>query len=182
METDITFVIGGCRSGKSSFALNKANQIETKWIKKKKKYFIATSVPTDSEMEKRVEKHQGERGKDWHTIEEPIKIHEKINRYAQKADVILVDCLTLWGSNLLFHDYDPSQIEKAVQDLETSLEQCGCPVFLVSNEVGHGIVPENRLAREFRDLAGFINQRVAKIADTVVMMVAGIDVRIKPTN
>jgi len=180
LKKNITFVIGGCRSGKSSFALYQANKIETGSVEKKKKYFIATSVPTDLEMEKRVEKHQNERGEDWHTIEEPVKIHEKINQYSRKASVILVDCLTLWGSNLLFHSYDPVQIEKAINNLENSLEQCECSVFLVSNEVGCGIVPENRLAREFRDLAGLVNQRIAEIADNVVMIVAGIDVQIKP--
>jgi len=175
LKKNIIFVVGGCRSGKSSFALNQANR-----VKEKNKYFIATSVPTDSEMKKRVDKHQRERGEDWITIEEPVMIHEKINQYSQKAGVILVDCLTLWVSNLLFHSYDQTQVDEAIKDLENSLEQCECPVFLVSNEVGWGIVPENKLARQFRDLAGFVNQRIAKAADTVVMMVAGIDVQIKP--
>jgi len=180
VRKEITLVIGGCRSGKSSFALNRANEEAAGWEEKKNKCFIATSVPTDHEMEKRVEKHKKERGDGWHTIEEPVKIHEKINQYSQTAGVILVDCLTLWGSNLLFHSYAPSQIEKAIFQLGDALEQCHCSVFLVSNEVGGGIVPENALAREFRDLAGLINQRIAAIADTVVMMFAGIDVQIKP--
>ncbi|MCK5164782.1 MAG: bifunctional adenosylcobinamide kinase/adenosylcobinamide-phosphate guanylyltransferase [Desulfobacula sp.] len=175
MKENITFIIGGCRSGKSSFALDQTNRVPGK-----NKYFIATSVPMDLEMEKRVEKHQQERGDDWYTIEEPVGIHEKINQYSKKASVILVDCLTLWVSNLLFHSYDHAQIDEAVKDLENSLEQCECPIFLVSNEVGCGIVPENMLARQFRDVAGFVNQRMAKIADKVVMTVAGIDVQIKP--
>ncbi|NOX33582.1 MAG: bifunctional adenosylcobinamide kinase/adenosylcobinamide-phosphate guanylyltransferase [Deltaproteobacteria bacterium] len=175
MKNQITFVVGGCRSGKSSFALDQANMTA-----RENKYFIATSVPTDSEMEKRVEKHQQERGENWHTIEEPVRIHEKINQCSQKAGVILVDCLTLWVSNLLFHSNDQAQFDKAVKDLEISLNKCECPVFLVSNEVGTGIVPENKLARQFRDLAGFVNQRVAKIADRVIMTVAGIDIQIKP--
>jgi len=182
LKKKITFVIGGCRSGKSSFALYQANKVQSNRGQGEKKYFIATSVPSDSEMEKRVEKHQKERGKDWYTIEEPVSIYEKINQYSPKAGVILVDCLTLWVSNLLFHSYDQAQIDKAVKHLEDSLEQCDCPVFLVSNEVGTGIVPENNLARQFRDIAGFVNQRIAKIADRVVMMVAGIDVQIKPRH
>jgi len=185
LKKNITFVIGGCRSGKSSFALYKANRVQANKAQLNKgqgknRYFIATSVPSDSEMEKRVGKHQKERGKGWHTIEEPVRIYEKINQYSPKASVILVDCLTLWASNLLFHSYDQARIDAAVKYLENSLEQCQCPVFLVSNEVGTGIVPENDLARQFRDIAGFVNQRIAKIADTVVMMVAGIDVQIKP--
>ena len=177
LNKNITFVIGGCRSGKSSFALDQANKIIGK-----NKYFIATSLPMDSEMEKRVESHQKERGEDWITIEEPIMIHEKINQYSPKAGVILVDCLTFWVSNLLFHSYNPAQIDTAIMHLEACLEQCECPVFLVSNEVGCGIVPENKLARQFRDFAGFVNQRMAKVAHTVVMTIAGIDVQIKPGN
>jgi len=180
LKKKITFVIGGCRSGKSSFALNQANKIQANSLERKNKYFIATSVPSDSEMEKRVEKHQKDRGEGWYTIEEPVRIYEKINQYSPTAGVILVDCLTLWVSNLLFHSYDQTQIDEAVNYLENSLDQCECPVFLVSNEVGTGIVPENKLARQFRDIAGFVNQRMANIADTVVMTVAGIDVQIKP--
>jgi len=175
LKEKTTIVIGGCRSGKSSYALDQANLVSGK-----SKYFIATSVPTDSEMDKRVQTHQQERGKDWITIEEPVRIHEKINEYSSKAGVILVDCLTLWVSNLMFESTDLTGIEAAVKDLEASLESCQCPVFLVSNEVGQGIVPENMLARQFRDFAGFVNQRMARFADTVVMTVAGIDVQIKP--
>ena len=175
MGKKITFVIGGCRSGKSSFALDHANR-----EKGTTKIFIATSVPSDSEMEKRVEKHQYERGDEWQTIEEPVKIDETINQYSKNASVILVDCLTLWVSNMLLHSFDQDQLEKAVKHLENSLELCRCHVFLVSNEVGTGIVPENQIARQFRDFAGFVNQRIAKAADRVVMTIAGIDVQIKP--
>lgn len=175
MNEKITFVIGGCRSGKSSYALEQANCAE-----KEKKYYIATSVPSDSEMEKRVEKHQAERGDDWQTIEEPLKISKLIEQHSSSGTVILVDCLTLWASNLMFPSYDSDLVEYAIQDLENALEQTESRVFLVSNEVGMGIVPENSLARQFRDLAGLINQRIAKAADVVVMTVAGIDVQIKP--
>jgi len=175
VKKNVTFVVGGCRSGKSSFALDQANQIAGK-----KKYFVATSVPTDSEMEKRVVKHQQERGNDWQTIEEPVEIHEIINQYSSTAGVILVDCLTLWASNLLFQSEDPEQIDAAINNLENALEKSQCPVFLVSNEVGMGIVPENDLARKFRDLAGLVNQRIASVSDKVIMTVAGIDVQIKP--
>ncbi|MCP4673001.1 MAG: bifunctional adenosylcobinamide kinase/adenosylcobinamide-phosphate guanylyltransferase [Desulfobacula sp.] len=180
MEKNITFIIGGCRSGKSSFALDQANLELSSKDKGKMKIFIATSVPRDSEMEKRVKKHQHERGNEWHTIEEPVKIHGIINEYSKNASVILVDCLTLWVSNLLLNSCDDAQLDKAVKKLEDSLESCRCPVFLVSNEVGTGIVPENKLARQFRDYAGFVNQRMAKKADRVVMTIAGIDVQIKP--
>lgn len=168
-------MIGGCRSGKSDYALEQADRIEGCC-----KYFIATSVPSDTEMEKRVEKHQRERGKDWQTIEVPVMIHETIHQISDMADVILVDCLTLWASNMMMAEYDTAGIEALVRGLENALENAACPIFLVSNEVGMGIVPENRLARQFRDIAGMVNRRVAAAAHRVVMTVAGIDVQIKP--
>ncbi len=200
MKKQITFVIGGCRSGKSSFALDRANQAHLNQIHLNQahlnqahlakadqktgqpKYFIATSVPTDSEMLDRVTKHQKERGEDWQTIEEPLYIDRAILDVSANASVILIDCLTLWVSNLLFEHESIERIEQAVQDLEKALQQCECPVFLVSNEVGYGIVPENSLARKFRDFAGSVNQSMAAVADTVIMSIAGIDVQIKPKS
>ncbi|MCF6246296.1 MAG: bifunctional adenosylcobinamide kinase/adenosylcobinamide-phosphate guanylyltransferase [Desulfobacula sp.] len=175
MKHEVTFVIGGCRSGKSSYALNQADKIAGK-----NKYFIATSVPTDMEMEERVHTHQKERGEDWNTIEEPVLIQKTISRLSQHADVILVDCLTLWLSNLMLASTSKKDLEIAVSHLEDALKKSVCPIFLVSNEVGFGIVPENKLARKFRDFAGLVNQRVAATADRVVITVAGIDVQIKP--
>lgn len=191
MNKKITFVIGGCRSGKSSFALDQANKAYAGLSGKKAKLFIATLNPRDAEMNQRVKKHREERDDTWMTIEEPVDIDKAISSYGPDAGVILVDCLTLWVTNLMFdrpdtdlHSSEPSSlielVEIHVRKLEKSLEVCRCPVFFVSNEVGHGIVPENSLARQFRDLAGFVNQKVAQFSDTVVMTVAGIDVQIKP--
>jgi adenosylcobinamide kinase / adenosylcobinamide-phosphate guanylyltransferase len=181
----ITLVIGGCRSGKSSFALKKADRIGSDHAAantglRRNKYFIATSVPTDTEMQQRVVTHQRERGDDWQTIEEPVKIDQAIRERAANASVIVVDCLTLWVSNLLYILKTPVLIDQAISNLEQELEQCDCPVILVSNEVGYGIVPENKLARQFRDLAGSVNRKIAAVAHTVVLTVAGIDVLIKP--
>ena len=180
-HAQVTLVIGGCRSGKSSYALNEANQIAggAKGAEQPG-YFIATSVPTDQEMEDRVVKHQRERGPEWTTIEEPVQIDKAIMDLSLNARVILVDCLTLWTANLMFELKDQDRIEAAVQGMENALLTVPCPVFLVSNEVGYGIVPENQLARQFRDLAGSVNQRMARAADRVVQVVAGIDVQIKP--
>ncbi|MCP4116273.1 MAG: bifunctional adenosylcobinamide kinase/adenosylcobinamide-phosphate guanylyltransferase [Desulfobacteraceae bacterium] len=177
MNNTTTLVIGGCRSGKSSHALGLANALPGK-----KKIFIATSVPTDTEMEARVTKHRQERGEDWVTAEVPVKIPGTIDEASATADVILVDCLTLWTSNLMFQGLDQPGIDQHIQVLATSLEHAQCPVFLVSNEVGTGIVPENALARQFRDMAGFVNQRIAAVADNVTWMVAGIAVPIKPAR
>lgn len=131
-------------------------------------------------MQHRVDTHQKERGNDWQTIEEPVLIHEAIRQTSQKADVILVDCLTLWVSNLMLDSDSLEHVNAALDLLGSALEKCACPIFLVSNEVGLGIVPENQVARKFRDLAGHVNQWMAKKADRVVMTIAGIDVQIKP--
>lgn len=175
MKNNITLVIGGCRSGKSSHALILADSLAGE-----KKLFIATSVPTDSEMEERVVKHQQERGPGWETAEIPVEIARTIDGAAKTAKVILVDCLTLWTSNLMMEGLELPAIHVKLQELSSSLQLANCPVILVSNEVGAGIVPENRLARKFRDIAGFVNQKIAATADRVIWMVAGIPVNIKP--
>ncbi len=175
LKCEVTLVIGGCRSGKSRFALDAANKISGNH-----KLFLATSVPADAEMEQRVVRHQAERGEDWQTVEEPVDIHRVIETDSRTAHVIVVDCLTLWTANLMAQGKEDPEIMSYAPQLVSALKAAQCPVFLVSNEVGQGIVPENALARRFRDLAGFINQAVAAAADKVVMTVAGIPVRIKP--
>lgn len=171
----ISLVIGGCRSGKSRFALNAANAVPGR-----QKIFLATSVPRDREMTKRVQAHQAERGKDWITVEEPVNIHECILTHSDTADVILVDCLTLWLSNMMAAHMDDKEIENQLKKTAHACSGTRCPVFLVSNEVGYGIVPENLLARQFRDLAGQMNQFMADTADRVVLTVAGQALQIKP--
>ncbi len=171
---EITFVIGGCRSGKSGHALDVAEQIS-----RTNRYFFATCIPHDDEMKQRVDTHKKERDPSWQALETPIQLPEAIIENSQKSDVILVDCLTLWISNLLMETTDLTKISEKVQTLVASLENAQCPIVLVSNEVGTGIVPENKLARLFRDAAGFANQKVAQCADKVIWMVAGIPVPIK---
>lgn len=166
-------VIGGCRSGKSSHALNLANQIPGH------KIFIATCMPHDKEMEERVLLHKKQRSRDWTTLEVPVRLPEEISKNSQKENVILVDCLTLWISNLMLENNDQENMDGHIRKLVQSLENAQCPIILVSNEVGTGIVPENRLARRFRDIAGFTNQKVAACADKVIWMVAGIPVGVK---
>lgn len=170
-----TLVLGGCRSGKSRFAQQIADHMTMD-----RKIYLATCVPTDREMKARVNRHQEDRGPDWETIEEPVRIHETIDRTCDRAKVILVDCLTLWISNLLFEEKGEAGIMAAADLLLDSLNRSTCPAVLVSNEVGYGIVPENSLARQFRDMAGFVNQRVARAVDRVVVTMAGIPVQIKP--
>ena len=171
---EVTFVLGGCRSGKSSHALALAEKMLGA-----ENCFIATCVPYDDEMKDRVRRHQAERGKKWRTIDAPVKLPEAIEKHSKTADVIVVDCLTLWMNNLIMEDLADEAVFEKVEALKAALGKARCPVFLVSNEVGAGIVPENQLARRFRDLTGFANQRIAKCADKLIWMVAGIPVNIK---
>ncbi len=144
--------------------------------------FIATCMPVDKEMEERVRHHQKERNQSWTTLEVPVLLPEAVDEHGRQGNVIVVDCLTLWLSNLLLEINNPEEIEVHIKRLIQSLESSQCPVFLVSNEVGTGIVPENRLARMFRDVAGFANQKVAACSDMVIWMVAGIPVTIKKSK
>jgi len=170
----ITFVIGGCRSGKSGFALDLAEKIPDS-----KRLFIATSVPKDDEMKARVARHQKERGPEWETIEAPIRLPEVILENSREGNVILVDCITLWLNNLLFEDDTPSAVDEKVNKLTRALSAIECPIIMVSNEVGAGIVPENALARRFRDIAGSVNQTLAACSHRVAWVVAGIPVFVK---
>lgn len=170
---ETVLIIGGCRSGKSGHALHLADPLNGQ------KIFIATCLPQDPEMEQRVLHHQKQRNPNWKTLEVPLLLSESIRENSRRGHVILVDCLTLWISNLLLENNDPENIDLHIQKLIQSLEKTECPVILVSNEVGTGIVPENRLARLFRDVAGFANQKIAACVDRVIWMVAGIPVEIK---
>ena len=139
-------IIGGCRSGKSRYALELSTQFAGQ-----EKTFIATCEPMDKEMEERVRRHQKERHASWTTVEAPLRLPEVIHEHSRKGNVFIVDCLTLWLSNLLLEINNLEEIEVHIQRLTQALEASQCPVLLVSNEVGTGIVPENRLARLFRD-------------------------------
>lgn len=168
-------VLGGCRSGKSSHALELAESMPGN-----RRVFIATCVPYDEEMQARVTNHQNERDESWRTVETPVAIAESILEKSGEADVILVDCLTLWISNLLVEQKTDAAVFEDISRLTRTLEAASCPVILVSNEVGAGIVPENPLARRFRDLTGYTNRKIAAAVDRVVWTVAGIPVTIKP--
>ena len=124
-----TLVIGGCRSGKSRHALALAEQVAGDRM-----IFMATCVPHDGEMRDRIARHQAERGRSWQTLEVPIELPDKILAESRQADVILVDCLTLWVSNLLMEDTDLDLIEQRARDLSAALERVRCPLILVTNE------------------------------------------------
>jgi len=168
----IIFVIGGARSGKSGFALRKASDTPGK------KAYIATAQALDREMEERITRHRGERSGEWETFEEPIHIPALIQEITSTHDVILLDCLTLWISNLLLAADE--LLEKYCDEFITMLDGLHrASLCIVANEVGMGIVPDNVLSRQFRDSAGHLNQRVARIASEVYLVAAGIPLKIK---
>jgi len=166
-------VTGGCRSGKSRYALNYADRHFNR------KLFLATSEVLDEEMALRVEHHKKARGPEWETCEEPIDVVEKIGRYDGQVDVILLDCLTLWLSNLLIKWDDDLKVMEEVEKLADVIKESPTSLIVVTNEVGMGIVPAEPLARRFRDLSGTANQRIVEIADQVVLMVSGIPLFVK---
>jgi adenosylcobinamide kinase/adenosylcobinamide-phosphate guanylyltransferase len=173
-DSDKILVLGGCRSGKSSHALSLAERMGDRRV------FVATCVPRDDEMADRVDRHRRERDDTWTTLEVPVDLAEAIAVHSPAADVMLVDCLTLWLSNLLMETQDVSRIRRQIDGLAEAVKTAPHGVILVSNEVGAGIVPENRVARLYRDLAGWTNQAMAAACDRVVWTVAGIPVTIKP--
>ena len=164
----LTLVLGGARSGKSRHAESLVMTAPPPWL------YVATGEPRDDEMAARIAAHRARRGADWRTIEAPRDIAGAFAAAAGGAT--LVDCLTLWLSNLMLADAD---IDAECARLDAALAQAKAPLVLVSNEVGLGIVPDNALARRFRDVQGRLNQRVAARADRVVLMVAGLPLVVK---
>jgi len=160
------FVLGGARSGKTGVALARAEACGAAPI------MVATAEIGDAEMAARVAAHRAERGAHWGLIEEPRDLAGVIGRAASPERVLVVDCLTLWLSNVMFAEMD---VEAGIGRLVEAVAAAAGPVILVSNEVGLGIVPENALARRFRDLQGRLNRRVASVADRVTLVVAGLE-------
>lgn len=169
-----TLVLGGCKSGKSSYALSLAESLAAG-----NRVYLATCVPLDDEMKDRVARHKEDRDDSWVTVEEAIEIPLMIKRSGEKAGVILLDCITLWLTNLFLTDMGLTAVHKKVDALVDAIRNCPCPVVVVSNEIGWGVVPENGMARKFRDLAGLVNQQLAASMDKVVMTVAGIPMTVK---
>ena len=164
----VTFVLGGARSGKSRYAEGLLSPLPAPWI------YLATGQAGDGEMRERIAEHQERRGPNWVTREAPLRLAEAITEAGGQP--VLVDCLTLWVSNLMHAEKD---VGTACDELSRVLNQRQAETVLVSNEVGLGIVPDNALARRFRDEAGCVHQSLAKIADRVVFMVAGLPMIVK---
>jgi adenosylcobinamide kinase / adenosylcobinamide-phosphate guanylyltransferase len=169
----IVLVLGGIRSGKSRYAQELATR-------GKRVAFLATAEPLDDEMRQRIRRHREDRPASWITLEEPIALEETLLQCNGKFDTILIDCLTVWTANLMQHEEQDSDRVLAHADrLAEVLRAASGSVVLVSNEVGSGIVPDNEMARTYRDLLGGMNQRIAAAADEVILMVAGCPLVIK---
>lgn len=168
---ELHLILGGARSGKSSYAEKIVSSLPPPYV------YIATAEVLDEEMAERVRQHRKRRGENWITYEEPLRLVELLEDIEPFQHPVLIDCLTLWLSNLLIAERD---VEKEVEKLCDLLRSSSFTLLVVvSNEVGLGIVPENRLARRFRDLAGWAHQRIATECSHVTLMVAGIPVVVK---
>ena len=165
MSLAVTLVLGGARSGKSAYAQAAAEAAAGAGAP----VMIATAEALDADMAARIARHQAERGTGWRTVEAPVELAAAV-RSLGAGEAAAVDCLTLWLSNLMLREID---VETAADALLAALAQTPAQVWVVSNEVGMGIVPENALARRFRDAAGRLNRRVADQADRVIVMFAG---------
>jgi adenosylcobinamide kinase / adenosylcobinamide-phosphate guanylyltransferase len=168
----IVLVTGGVRSGKSRYAQELA-------MRGQRVAFLATAEARDEDMRQRIAHHREERPGSWTTLETPVDLEQAVTDYGRKFDTLLIDCLTLWVSNLMERERDHERILARADRLAQVLRDVPCSAILVSNEVGSGIVPESELGRSYRDLLGFTNQRVAAAADEVILMVAGCPLVVK---
>lgn len=162
-------ITGGVKSGKSSFALELAKNYQ-------RKAFLATGVPFDDEMKIRIEKHKNERGNEFDTYEEPLEVARILIEISDNYDVIVFDCLTTYLGNLYYYNVD---VESYIDNLIHTISKLQTQLILITNEVGLGIIPENKLARLYMETLGRTNTKLARIAQEVYLMVSGIGVRIK---
>lgn len=163
-------VLGGARSGKSRHAQARAEALPGELV------YVATAQAFDGEMEERIARHRSDRGARWRTVEAPLELAEALSRNGKAGSVLLVDCLTLWTSNLMLAGHD---IERETGQLLTAIKASASHIILVANEVGLGIVPDNALARQFRDEVGRMNQAIAAAASEVVFVAAGLALGLK---
>ncbi len=169
----ITLITGGARSGKSMQALKMS-------LPYQRKFFVATGQALDDEMTARIEFHRTTRPADFKTVEEPVQVVAALEKLGKSADLVVVDCLTLWISNLMLNNGSDGPILAEADKLAAALKEASFASIVVTDEVGSGIVPTDHAeSRRFRDLLGWTNQKVAAVADSVLMMVAGLPLKLK---
>jgi len=169
-------VTGGARSGKSRYALARVEPY-------RRRAFIATAEAIDEEMRDRIARHQAERADSFMTVEAPTHLGEAIRSLPGEVEAAVVDCLTVWLGNLMHHfGEDEERLGAEVESLLEAVKAAPCDLVIVTNELGLGIVPDNELARRFRDLAGWLNQDVAGLADEVVLVVSGLPLFLKRSD
>ncbi len=172
-QGSVTLVLGGVRSGKSRYAQQLAEQFV-------RVVFVAAAKITDDEMRTKIDRHREDRPRDWVTVEESLELAKVMAAHELKCEVMVVDCLTIFAANLMEAAGDDSKaLASRVDEFCAALQRTQCNLVLVSNEVGSGVVPAYPLGRKYRDLLGEMNQRVARIADDVVLMVAGLPLALK---
>ncbi len=176
MARRLIFIVGGARSGKSALALRMADGCGSR------KVYLATAQALDEEMRRRIARHRKERPGAWRTVEEPFNVPATLRALSGRCDAVVIDCLTLWLANMLGEEGTSEEaVLEGVRSMLEASREAGCTVVVVSNEVGGGIVPENALARLYRDVMGSANQMVAEAAEEVFQVVAGIPIRLKPS-
>ena len=174
---NLVLIGGGARSGKSAYAVQRALSLGPRRV------FVATAEAFDDEMRARIAAHVAERGDDFSTVEAPRELEsalEALQLLPDPVDVVVIDCLTLWLSNLLLADVPASELELRVERLAAACSALSCPVLLVTNEVGFGVVPDTALGRLFRDVTGRAHQRLARSAGEVLFAALGCLLRLKP--
>lgn len=167
----IVFVTGGARSGKSTYAEGRAARSGEPVT------YLATAVAFDTEMRDRIGRHRAERPAHWVTVEEPLNVPAAVQH--AETPVLLLDCLSVWVNNLMFHDWTDAQILAATDDLVSAARNHAGTVILVTNEVGLGIVPDNALSRRYRDVLGWVNQRCAQASHEAYLLVSGLPLTLK---
>ncbi len=173
LKSQTSLIIGGGRSGKSSYAQDYALNVSEGTPSRA---YIATAEPIDREMKERIAAHQKDRSDRFITIEEPLDLAQAIQDLPPSVEVCVVDCLTVWLGNLLHHKKDAS---KEIQKLIAVLREPPCDILLVTNETGLGIIPADAQSRAFRDIAGWMNQDIASISKNVILLVAGLPLALK---
>ncbi|MFH1230120.1 MAG: bifunctional adenosylcobinamide kinase/adenosylcobinamide-phosphate guanylyltransferase [Planctomycetota bacterium] len=173
MPKKLILITGGCRSGKSRYAVDLAKKLNKKTV------YIATMTFKDAEMEERIKVHQKARPPEWQTIEEGKDVDTILMNIRGLCEVVLLDCMTMMSSNLLLELNEEKKVIQRIEALLKVINDSDMTVLMVTNEVGSGIVPDKKLGRDFRDLAGCVNQLLAQVADEVYIMVVGIPIKIK---